>query len=233
MPRFLKKPPAWAGALLVLYAAARWLLGVLALPDPAAPLPPGSHATYLLAFTAFFLPLLYLLPCALAGRWLKPDLRTLLLYAGTAYFFGAGLELVMDRLFVLVLGRPCYLYFIWPLHGGHTSGTGLVVWPLYGFFVALVHQSVHGTAARTALLAVDAMVLEVAANVFSLVFFGSWLFRYHAADLHHFTTVEAFPIYLLGGYPGVLLLKAWEQHPRRGWLGGVLWLLIMALVFLP
>ena len=84
---------------------------------------------------------------------------------------------------------------------------------------------------RAALLAVDAMLLEVAANVFSLLGFGTWLFRYHAPDLHHFTTIEAFPIYLFGGYLGVRVLHAGESHPKRALLGAVLYTVTLVAVF--
>ncbi|MEW5850620.1 MAG: hypothetical protein AB2A00_17675 [Myxococcota bacterium] len=237
---------AWGAALGVAYGLtwlltrALWTLLTGPLGITPTPLPDARRVLYTVCFGIFFAPLLYLLPCALARRWLRPDVRTVLLYAGTAYFFGCGLEMVMDRAFIFALGRPCYLYHVWPIHHGHTSGSGVVMWPLYGFFVCLLHQAIReqprlsfleGDWARAGLLAVDAMLLEVAANLFTLVGFGTWLFRYHAPDLHHFTTVEAFPIYLLGGYPGVRLLHAMEAHPRRGRLGVVLGVVIGVAAF--
>lgn len=235
----------WAAALGALYGVTWVLTGLLdrlllSRIDPRPVVELGPSLGFSAAFLLFFVPVLYLIPCALAHRWLRPPIATVILYCGTAYFFGCGLELVMDRAFIAALGRPCYLYFIWPIHDGHTSGSGLVMWPLYGFFVCMLHQAIHasprlafldGNGARAALLAVDAMLLELAANVFSLVFFGSWLFRYHAPDLHHFTTVEAFPIYLLGGYPGVVLLDRLEHHPRRGVIGAALWVAIIVIAF--
>lgn len=235
---------AWVAVLAGGWAVTRLLTGALVAPlgDPATLLTGARAYLFVAAFAVFFGPLLYLLPCLLARRWLLPDARTVALYAGVTFFFGAGSELVMDPAFITVLGRPCYLYRVWPVHGGYTSAVGLVMWPLYGFFVALLHQAIHvtpalrpldGHTARAALLAVDAMLLEVAANVFALGFFGVWLFRYHAPDLHHFTTVEAFPIYLVGGYAGLRLLHALEAHPRRAWVGGVFYVVTAAVVDWP
>ncbi|MBI5494961.1 MAG: hypothetical protein HY904_08020 [Deltaproteobacteria bacterium] len=236
---------AWVGVLAVGWVITRLLTGALVAPlgDPATEITGArASARFAVAFAVFFAPLLYLLPCLLARRWLRPDARTVALYAGVTFFFGAGSELVMDPAFISVLGRPCYLYRVWPVHGGYTSGVGLVLWPLYGFFVSMLHHAIHvtpalrhldGHGARAALLAVDAMLLEVAANVFALALFGTWLFRYHAPDLHHFTTAEAFPIYLVGGYAGLRLLHALETHPRRAWVGAAFYVVTAAAVAGP
>jgi hypothetical protein len=242
----LRSLGGWVVALLVAYALTWLLTGALwrwmtvTLGITPSPLPQSLVPRYALAFFVFFMPILYLLPCALAGQWLRPNGRTLALYMGTAFFFGGGLEMTMDPAWILVLGRPCYLYDVFPVHDGATSGFGAVMWPMYGFFVAMLHLAIHdsprlgflnGHWPRAALLAVDAMLLEVAANVFSLLGFGTWLFRYHAPDLHHFTTIEAFPIYLFGGYLGVRVLHAGESHPKRALLGAVLYTVTLVAVF--
>lgn len=237
---------AWIGALVAAYGVTwvltwgLWRIFVDSFHIYPTPLSAERVPGYALAFFLFFTPILYLLPCALARRWLRPNAATVVLYMGMAFFMGGGLELTMDPLWIFVLGRPCYLYHIFPVHDGYTSGFGAVMWPMYGFFVAMLHNAIeaaparlgflHGHWARAALLAVDAMLLEVAANVFSLLGYNSWLFRYHAPDLNHFTTIEAFPIYLLGGYVGVRLLHAAEAMRHRAVLGLGLYLVTAAVV---
>lgn len=217
-----------------------WWLTTGPLGVEPTPLPASLTVRWTVGFFLFFTPLLYLLPCALAGRWLRPDVKTTVFYMGVGYALGCTLEMTMDPLWVWALGRPCYLYHIAPLHGGNTSATGVVMWPMYGFFVGMLHQAIaesprlaflRGTWPQAALLAVDAMMLEVAANLFSLWGFRSWLFRYDAPDLAHFTTVEAFPIYLLGGALGVWFLHRLETHPRRHVLGVVLYVAVAVVAF--
>lgn len=238
---------AWIVTLVAMYGAtmlataALWSLLSGTFHVTPTPLPPERSGAYSLAFFLFFTPLLYLGPCALARRWLRPDPRTLAWYMGTAFLFGGLLEIVVDPLWIAVVGRPCWLYHVWPVHGGHTSGVGVVMWPMYGFFVGMLHHAIHvsprlrfldGHAQRAALLAVDAMLLEVAANLFALAFFGTWHFRYHRGDLAHFTTVEAFPIYVLGGYAGVRVLHALEHHRWRAQFGAVFFVVTAAAVLL-
>ena len=118
-----------------------------------------------------------------------------------------------------------------PVHHGYTSGVGLVMWPMYGFFVCLLHEAIHvsprlafldGDVQRAVLVALDAMVLEVAANAFTLLGFGSYFFHYHAGDLVHFTTWEIFVPYVVAGALGLQLLKVLERRAPKVPTGVVL-----------
>lgn len=242
LPRLLR----WAGALVGIYAltwaATHALWGLTAGPMGVEPRPLPAEATvaWTVGFFLFFTPLLYLVPCALAGRWLRPNAKTLALYIGVGYAMGCTLEMTIAPLWQWVFGRPLYVYHLAPIHAGHTSATGVVMWAMYGFFVGMMHQSIaesprlgfmRGIWPKAALLAVDAMILEVAANIFSLWGYHSWLFRYHAPDLAHFTTAEVFPMYLVGGALGVWFLHHFETHPRRHVLGAVLYAVVLVAAF--
>ncbi|MEW5852262.1 MAG: hypothetical protein AB2A00_25960 [Myxococcota bacterium] len=228
----------WLVALAALYGvtvvvtAGIWWGVVDGLGRTIAPLDPSRNARFTVTFITFFTPLLYLFTSALARRWLRPDPAQLLLTMGATFFCALLAEVGCDALFVLVVGRPCWEYHVWPVHHGYTSGVGLLMWPLYGLFVHLLHQALEenprlraldNLPAKAVLVGVDAMVLEVAANTFSLVAFNTFYFRYHAGDLHHFTTAEVFVPYVVAGYVGLHLLERLRGVPHPAWVGAALW----------
>lgn len=225
----------WCLALLAMYAAA-WLVSRACLAFTLDVLhlsltPWGSKdfGVFALGFAGFFVPLLYGGCCALAGGWLRPKATTLLVYVGITFFCAVWAEIAANALFVTVLGRPGWLYHVWPVHHGYTSRMGLVMWPMYGGFVCLLHQAIavnprlvflRGFVARALLVGVDAMALEVSANAFCLVVFRSYFFHYHASDLAHFTTWEIFLPYVLAGALGIALLE-WVLHQKCAGLMGL------------
>ncbi len=227
----------WVAALVLFYAGA-WVTsrGVLwltvdVLGRTITPLPRRDLVVLVPAFFGFFMPVLYAGCSALAGRWLRPRVDTMVLYVGTTLCCAVWAEIAADELFVLLLGRPGWVYHVWPVHHGYTSGVGLVMWPMYGFFVCLLHEAIHvsprlafldGDVQRAVLVALDAMVLEVAANAFTLLGFGSYFFHYHAGDLVHFTTWEIFVPYVVAGALGLQLLKVLERRAPKVPTGVVL-----------
>jgi hypothetical protein len=128
-------PVAW------LVTRALWWLTAGPIGVDPTPLPAEATVRWTVGFFLFFTPLLSLLPCALAGRWLRPDAKTLALYMGVGYAMGCSLEMTIDPLWAWVVGRPLYLYHLAPIHEGHTSATGVVMWP-----VILADKTQSGTA---------------------------------------------------------------------------------------
>jgi hypothetical protein len=214
------------------YLAMRGVCAELAAVLPAGTRPVVDPLAYAALFILVFLPAIYLGPCALAGRWLRPAAGTLLLTMGTTLLCATLAEIVVDTAFMTAVGRPAWLYHLWPVHGGYTSRFGVLMWPMYGFFVCMLHEAMphnrflkplDSLLGRALLVGADAMVLEVAANAFSLGFFGSWCFFYLQDDLHHFTSVEIFGPYVLVGWVGLQLLHglAGLRHPAL--LGLLFW----------
>lgn len=220
--------------LVALYALMRvsstalwWLVSDVMQVQPA-PLPVEHLPAFIARFTLFFAPLLYLLASALARRWLPLEPSRLLLYMDATFFCAALAEIVVDEAFVAVLGRPAWLSQVGPVHRGFTSAAGVAMWPLYGMFVCFLHAALHGNprlrfldndAGKALLLGADAMLLEMAANVFTLVGFRSFYFFYLAPDLHHFTTWEIFVPYVIAGWAGMKLIAVLERRTHRAPIG--------------
>ena len=153
---------------------------------------------------------------------------------------GALGEILIGNLGEAALGRMVWLYQIWPEHGGYTTGVGAIMWPMYGFYLYFFHTALRKRGSTVVdnvfysgvLIAIDAMVLETLANIFSLATFNIYYFYYVAGDLLHFTSAEIFLPYVLFGIGGSLLLKVLDKpaYPRA-WLGLALYLVGVFEVF--
>lgn len=192
-------------------------------------------------FFAFFTPLLYAFGCFLAGQILKPQWRRLTLYMGATFMGGAIGEILIGHLGEWLLQRKVWYYQIAPEHGGHTTGVGAIMWPMYGFYLYFFHEAMklrgveplENVLYSGTLIAIDAMVLETLANIFSLATFNIYYFYYVSADLLHFSSAEIFLPYVAFGIFGSLLLK-WLDNPKlpRASLGLMLYFVGLFLVFI-
>lgn len=241
LPRFsLGRIGRRLAVLAVLYGLAKlvtlalaWLINdVLRLP--IAPLQPERTVVFALSFAAFFLPLLYLACCAVARQWLGVDLPSLVLTMGATFFFAAWSEVAMNTAFNAVVGRPMWTYHIAPVLDGSTSQVGMVMWPTYGFFLYFVHEAMTQSRrlrfldndhTKAILIGADAMALEIAANGFSIIGFGSFFFFYHGPDLGHLTTIEIFVPYVVFGFGGLKLLGALANVRFKAVIGLAFWAL--------
>lgn len=245
LPRGILTAAAVVTGLATVYAGMRvsssalWWLTSSVLGIQPAPLPAADLPVFIIGFTVAFGPLLYLVPCALARRWLRVDPSRLLLYIGVTSLCATVAEIAVDEAFVLALGRPAWIYQVGPVHGGFTSAAGIAMWPLYGVFVYFLHAALRGNprlrlldndAGRALLMGVDAMSLELAANAFTLVGFHSFYFFYLASDLHHLTTWEIFVPYVVVGAIGMRLVAFLERRKHQALVGLALQLVATVLV---
>ncbi|HNY49486.1 MAG TPA: hypothetical protein PLV50_03610 [Smithella sp.] len=164
-----------------------------------------SWPKFIVAFVLFFAPLIYIFCSLLNKKFIVIQLPKLVLYMGATFFGAMWYEIILDTFFVKVSGQPGWLYKIWPMYHGYTSGVGMVMWPLYGFFIYCMNSAIetnpkfinlNNGSAKAFLFAIDAMALEILVNCFSIVFFHTYLFYYLPGDLMHFTTIQIFIPYL-------------------------------------
>lgn len=183
------------------------------------------RSQYIMVFVLFFLPLLYLFCSLVAKRFLSINFPKLILYMGCTFFGAMWFEIFLDTLFVKFCGEPAWLYKVWPVHQGYTSGVGMFMWPLYGFLVYCMNLALevnprlahlNNNVAKTYLFTLDAMALEILTNIFSILLYHTYLFYYLPGDLAHFTTIKIFVPYLfacgLGATLSLLLERLKENH---------------------
>jgi hypothetical protein len=185
---------------------------------------------FIIVFVLFFLPWLYLFCSLVAKKNLPIHFSKLVLYMGCTFFGAMWYEIILDTLFVKFLGQPGWLYKIWPIHQGYTSGVGMFMWPLYGFFVYCLNNAIeinpklahiNNGAAKAYLFALDAMALEILTNIFSILLYHSYLFYYLPDDLVHFTTIQIFIPYLFACGLGAILSLFLERLKKNHFIIGL------------
>jgi hypothetical protein len=193
-------------------------------------LDPKYWPEYIIVFVLFFLPLLYLFCSFIAKNFLPIHFPKLVLYMGCTFFGAMWYEIILDTLFVKFIGQPGWLYKIWPIHHGYTSGVGMFMWPLYGFFVYCMNSAIetnprlvniNNGAAKTYLYALDAMALEILTNIFSILLYSTYLFYYLPDDLLHFTTIQIFIPYLSACGLGALFSLFLERLKKNHFIIGL------------
>lgn len=216
--------------LCAIYAVAKLASGLLSwaffdwLAMSPQPSSKDRNIQFTVGFVLFFLPWLYLGACLLAGRVISIEIRKLAIYMGAVFLFAQMAEAGINTAARAMLGRPLWIYRIWPACNGCISHSGALMWPLYGFFMYLLHRALevnpglarfNNNRCKALLVGIDAMTLEILANAFSLMFFRSYFFYYYRGDLNHFTTIEIFVPYVLMGALAMAVLDScmkWKKH---------------------
>lgn len=215
---------------LILFIFARLFAAVVELPISSERIIGDADALWFtLWFFLFFTPLLYAFASLLAGGAICLKNSLLVLYVGATFFGGVCGEILFGHIGDNVINHPLWEYRVWPKHDSHTTGVGIVMWPMYGFYLYCFHQALQKKGFLVyqlaffsgMLIAIDAMVLEVLANVFAIVFFDSYYFFYFAADILHFTSAEIFLPYFLFGVLGTVLLLICRRLPIANFILGI------------
>ncbi len=185
-----------------------------------------------LIFTLMWLGIIYLYNCLIARSWKKIALREGVVYVTVTAFIGVYGEIFLDTLYHGVVGNPLWHYNILPIHDGYTSAFAPVIWGMLGFHVYLFHDTLRKwrPAIRrrsiALLFSVEALFLEAALTLSSLLFFGQLMYYYYPSDLWHVTTIQNIPFYFICGMVLVRTLDVARRHTRY-FIGIALFLLIV------
>lgn len=166
--------------------------------------------------------LLYLLAALAAGRWLRADPYELLLCMATAFLVAIVCEVGLGRTYQWLVGVPLWQYRVWPIHAGFTSALNFIIWPVYGYYWYFLHQVLQARRVeirrpwlKGLAAGLDGPLLEILANGFFLLFYGTFYFYYLPGDLHHYTSVQVVPLYMVMGICLAQVIEFLRSRPRR------------------
>lgn len=166
--------------------------------------------------------LFYLCGSLLARRWIRVDVYQLALFMSVAFLVAIVCEVCLGKLYQLATGRPLWQYRVWPIHDGYTSALNFIIWPVYGYYLYFLHQvlGARRIAIRPRWLqgvasGVDGPLLEILANGFFLLFYGTFYFYYLPGDLRHYTSIQVMPLYMVMGIILTVLLEYLRARPPR------------------
>ena len=165
--------------------------------------------------------LFYLLASLLTRRWIRVDVYRLALFMAVAFLVAIVFEVLLGKLYYLLVGRPLWQYRVLPIHGGLTSTLNFIIWPIYGYYWYFMHQVLHAhrvkirsTWMKGLASGFDGPLLEILANGFFLLFYGTFYFYYLPGDLRHFTSIQVVPLYMVMGVILSLVLDRLLLRPR-------------------
>ena len=164
----------------------------------------------------------YLLGSLLTRQWVRIDAYPLALSMAVAFLVAIVCEVYLGKLYYLLMGERLWQYRVWPIHDGYTSMLNFIVWPVYGYYVYFFHHVLqqHAIVIRPRWLqglvsGFDGPLLEILANGFFLLFYGTFYFYYLPDDMRHFTSVQVAPLYMVMGVILTLLLDTLLKQPQR------------------
>ncbi len=164
----------------------------------------------------------YLAASLLLRAWVRIDVYQLALAMTVAFLVAIVCEVALGKLYHLVIGEPLWQYRVWPIHEGYTSVLNFIIWPVYGYYWYFVHRvlqehrvRIRRTWMKGLASGIDGPLLEILANGFFLLFYGTFYFYYLPGDLRHFTSVQVIPLYMVMGVFLALLIERLDRLPRR------------------
>jgi hypothetical protein len=164
--------------------------------------------------------LFYLLGSLLTRCWIRIDAYQLALSMAVAFLVAIVCEVFLGKLYYLLTGIPLWQYRVWPIHDGYTSALNFIVWPVYGYYLYFLHQvlqarriSIRPNWLKGIVSGIDGPLLEILANGFFLLFYGTFYFYYLPGDLRHYTSVQVIPLYMVMGIILTLLLDRLQHRP--------------------
>jgi len=163
----------------------------------------------------------YLLGSLLVRHWIRIDSYALALSMAVAFLVAIVCEVYLGKLYYLFSGEPLWQYRVWPIHGGYTSALNFIIWPIYGYYIYFLHQvmrvrkiEIQPRWLQGIASGFDGPLLEILANGFFLLFYGTFYFYYLPDDLSHFTSVQVVPLYMVMGIILTLSLDYLLEKPR-------------------
>ncbi len=166
--------------------------------------------------------LFYLLASLVTRRWVRVDGYQLALFMAVAFLVAVVFEVGLGRLYYLATGRPLWQYRVLPVHGGMTSTLNFIIWPIYGYYWYFMHHVLQEYRVRIPCAwlkglasGLDGPLLEILANGFFLLFYGTFYFYYLPGDLRHYTSLQVVPLYMVMGVVLAVLIDHLERRPRR------------------
>ncbi|NOR40135.1 MAG: hypothetical protein GQ537_02870 [Gammaproteobacteria bacterium] len=183
---------------------------------------PGILILQGLSGALFGVVIFYFLGSLLLRRWVRVDFYQLALSMAVAFLVAIVCEVLLGKFYYQLTGQPLWQYRVWPIHDGYTSALNFIVWPVYGYYIYFMHLVLHEKQInirphwlKGLASGFDGPLLEILANGFFLLFYGTFYFYYLPDDMRHFTSVQVVPLYMVMGVVLSLVLDYLKDKPQR------------------
>lgn len=163
------------------------------------------------------------------NRWLarQPlvlDIYKLALYGSAVFFLAILIEVVVNTSYESIIGEKLWVYRVGPRHDGNVSLLAPIIWFAYGIHMYFADQTMtlrlpaglRGDVTRSAITGIDAPLLfEVTGNLVFLALLGQYYAYYIPGELAHLTSVRVIPLYMIGIFVGLWVLRWLAARPMN------------------
>ena len=164
----------------------------------------------------------YLVASLILRAWVRVDVYQLALAMAVAFLVAIVCEVALGKLYFMVVGDPLWQYRVWPIHDGYTSVLNFIIWPVYGYYLYFLHHVLQSKRVvfrpywlNGVVSGVDGPLLEILANGFFILFYGTFYFYYLPDDMKHLTSIQVVPLYMIMGVILALVLEHVRGRPRN------------------
>ncbi len=167
--------------------------------------------------TSFF----YLLWSLVARKFLSVDYYKLALYMASGFLVAVATEPVHDMVYKYFSGEYLWIYQVWPIFGGASTGLAFLSWPFYGYYFYFFNQMLLSkninlpTWVKGSIPAIDGVIFDIVANGFFLLTFGVIFFYYPRPELWHLSSWWVIPFYWVSGMLYAYVLKYFLRKPKN------------------
>ena len=177
------------------------------------------NAIKLTLFALLWVAIVYLINCAIAGKFKRIDPKQAALYFTTVAMVGLFGEIFLDTIYNAAFGNPLWRYNILPIHDGYTSSFAIFTWGIYGLHLYLLHgtlnaKSIVKTRHLALIICLEALLLEALLTISAKVLLGEYLYYYYPGDLWHVSSFQNIPFYFIFGVVIINILRRFQTSPK-------------------
>ncbi len=184
-----------------------------------------NDPSFLLLFATvgiiFGLSFFYFFWSLIARRFLPVNIYDLSLYMMVGFLVAVCTEPIHDMVYRSFFGEYLWIYQVWPIFDGASSGLAFVSWPFYGYYLYFFLQTLElkgisfPTWIKGSIPAADGVIFDIVANGFSLLAFCIIFFYYPRPELWHLSSWWVIPFYWVSGMIYAYLLKYFLSRPKN------------------
>ena len=164
----------------------------------------------------------YLLWSLIARQFLRVNFYDLAVYMASGFMVAVYTEPIHDYVYRYFAGEFLWIYQVWPIFGGASSGLAIFTWPFYGYHLYFFTKTLHRYGLhlpmwlKGSIPALDGVPFDMIANGASLFFFKIIFFYYPRPELWHLSSWWVIPFYWVSGMIYAYTLRHFLEQ-KRNW----------------
>lgn len=174
--------------------------------------------TNAIIYTFFLIVFFYLFFCAIKKEFIKPNIKKLIYTIFIFTLLGVIGEDFVNTFYEIIFKEPLWEYKLFPTHNANITYLFPFIWGTLGFYTYFRNEVFLDNKSNRflsgAILGVEAVFIELIANVPYYYLFNDYIFYYLPANLgpfSHFSCLQVVPFYAMVGLVTTNLINQQEK----------------------